>query len=42
MNGQSKTYTRVEHLDGPDGIRFHYIARHVALDGGDTRFDPNW
>jgi hypothetical protein len=40
-NVPSKTYTRVEHLDGGDGARFHYIARY-PVDDGANRHDPNW
>lgn len=38
---QGRTYTRLEHIVGVDGIRFHYIARY-AKDDGDTRYAPNW
>jgi hypothetical protein len=40
-NVPSKTYTRVEHLDGGDGVRFSYIARYTEDDGA-NRHDPNW
>ena len=41
MNSERKTYTRVEHINGENGARFHYIARHPVVDEA-NRNDPNW
>lgn len=41
MNSERKTYTRVEHINGENGARLHYIARY-PVDDGANRNDPNW